>query len=77
MVLEPAVLDAIPDRGCADFGRHVFPRLLSEEKPLCGYKLSEQEGLWWIDRPEDLARVQAEVSGLESEGMFAAPLLES
>ncbi len=57
-VLEPQVLDAIPAEGAPDFGRDVFPALLARGQPLYGYRMSEGEGLWWIDTLEDLHRVQ-------------------
>jgi NDP-sugar pyrophosphorylase family protein len=57
-VLEPAVRQAIPAEGSPDFGRDVFPTLLAHRQPLYGYRMSEGEGLWWIDTPEDLRRVE-------------------
>jgi mannose-1-phosphate guanylyltransferase/phosphomannomutase len=57
-VLEPQVLDAIPLEGTPDFGRDVFPALLTAGKPLYGYRMSGDEGLWWIDTLEDLRRVE-------------------
>ncbi|MDA8188703.1 MAG: nucleotidyltransferase family protein [Dehalococcoidales bacterium] len=57
-VLEPEVLEAIPDRGNPDFGRDVFPTLLQEGAAIYGYRLSEGESLWWIDTPDDLLRVR-------------------
>ena len=57
-VLEPQVLQAIPAEGASDFGRDVFPSLLAHGQPLYGYRMSEGEGLWWIDTPEDLRRVE-------------------
>jgi NDP-sugar pyrophosphorylase family protein len=57
-VLEPAVLQAIPADGAPDFGRDVFPALLAAGQSLYGYRMSADEGLWWIDTPEDLRRVQ-------------------
>jgi NDP-sugar pyrophosphorylase family protein len=59
-ILEPAVLGRIPASGAPDFGRDVFPAMLAAEVPLAGYCLAADEGLWWIDRPEDLARVNQE-----------------
>jgi len=59
-VLEPPVLEAIPGDGPSDFGRDIFPRLLSQGAALFGYRLSEQEGLRWLDRPEDLVRLEAD-----------------
>jgi mannose-1-phosphate guanylyltransferase len=58
-VLNPSVLDAVPAEGASDFGRDVFPRLLAEGARLYGYRMGEGEGLWWIDTPADLQRVQA------------------
>ena len=52
-VLEPAVLDHISDHGAPDFGRDIFPSILSEHAGVFGYRLSAEEGLTWIDRPED------------------------
>jgi NDP-sugar pyrophosphorylase family protein len=60
LVLEPQVLDAIHNDGPADFGRDIFPVLLARGQPLYGYRMSEDEGLWWIDTLEDLSRVQTE-----------------
>ncbi len=57
-VLDPGVLDAIPSGRPADFGRDVFPTLLAQGRPLYGYRMAEDERLWWIDRPEDLAWVE-------------------
>jgi NDP-sugar pyrophosphorylase family protein len=59
MIMESAVLDFVPP-GISDFGEDVFPILLSNGCPLYGYPLSESEGLWWIDTPEDLQRIQKE-----------------
>ncbi|HXX37944.1 MAG TPA: NDP-sugar synthase [bacterium] len=58
LVLEPRVLDSIPTTGLVDFGRDVFPMLLARGEPLYGYRMSPDEGFWWIDRPEDLTRVE-------------------
>jgi NDP-sugar pyrophosphorylase family protein len=57
-VLEPQVLQAIPAEGAPDFGRDVFPALLAQGTALYGYRMSPDEGLWWIDTLEDLERVQ-------------------
>ncbi|MDZ7336958.1 MAG: nucleotidyltransferase family protein [candidate division KSB1 bacterium] len=58
-VLEPQVLEATATEAAQDFGRDVFPALLADGQPLYGYRLSGDESLWWIDTPEDLARVQS------------------
>jgi NDP-sugar pyrophosphorylase family protein len=57
-VLERQVLEEIPAVGASDFGRDVFPILLAQGKRLYGYRMSEEEGLWWIDTPRDLERVR-------------------
>jgi NDP-sugar pyrophosphorylase family protein len=58
-VLEPQVLEAIPAEGAPDFGRDVFPALLAAGQSLYGYRMSADEGLWWIDTPEDLRRMES------------------
>ena len=69
-VLERPVLDYIPAEGLPDFGRDVFPAMLASGQPIYGYCLSADEGLWWIDTPEDLKRVQqmADSGGFEAGG---------
>lgn len=59
MVLEQRVLDAIPEQGAADLGRDVLPALIARGERLYGYRLSPEEGLWWVDTPADLERVQS------------------
>jgi NDP-sugar pyrophosphorylase family protein len=61
-VLEPAVLDSVLPSGVPDFAKDVFPALLAAGQPLFGYRMSPDEGLWWIDTPADLQRVQAQLS---------------
>ena len=56
LVLEPAVLDWIPVGKASDFGREVLPAVLAAGLPLYGYRMNE--GLWWVDSPEDLERTQ-------------------
>lgn len=58
LVLEPTILSHIPADRPSDFGRDVFPALLAAGQPLYGYRMPAHEGLWWIDTPEDLQRVQ-------------------
>jgi NDP-sugar pyrophosphorylase family protein len=60
-ILEPQVLEAIPAEGAPDFGRDVFPALLAQGTAFYGYRMSADEGLWWIDTPEDLQRVQEQM----------------
>jgi len=61
-VLEPDVLEAISADEASDFGRDVFPALLAGGQPLYGYRMSSDEGLWWIDTPRDLRRVKGQYS---------------
>ncbi len=62
-VLEPSVLSAIPSEGTPDFGRDVFPGLLRDGASLFGYRMAPDEGLWWIDTPDDLRSVERLLSG--------------
>ncbi len=61
IALDPQVLDSIPDGVASDFGRDVFPRLLEAGAAIYGYKMSAEEGLWWVDTAGDLERVQTEM----------------
>lgn len=58
LVLEPAVLQHIPPCIPFDFGKQVLPELLKAGEKLYGYRLTGDEGIWWIDTPDDLAYVQ-------------------
>ena len=60
-ILEPEVLEYIPEDGCPDFGHDVLPAILASGRPMYGYRLSSDERLWWIDTPEDLKRIQEEI----------------
>ncbi len=64
-VLQPAVLDVIPSGRPVDFGRDVFPAMLAAGGALYGYRMSGPERLWWIDRSEDLQRVEREWETIE------------
>jgi len=55
-VLERRVLDFIPEEGVSDFGRDVFPSMLAAAERLYGYRLSGDEGLWWVDTSQDYQR---------------------
>lgn len=59
-ILERKVLDFIPAAGPSDFSHDIFPKMLAENSPIFGYRLSEEEGLWWIDTLKDLQRIQKE-----------------
>jgi NDP-sugar pyrophosphorylase family protein len=74
MIFEPEILQFISPGFC-DFGHQVLPTVLAKGLQLNAYKLSAQEGLYWIDRPEDLARVNLMVKkGLFSEVSDAMPV---
>lgn len=60
-ILEPEILDFIPDDKPADFSRDVFPTLLSQNQAIYGYRMSGDEKLWWIDTMEDLQNTQREM----------------
>jgi NDP-sugar pyrophosphorylase family protein len=63
LVLEKSVIEAIPSEIPADFGRDVFPALLTSGAALYGYRMSEDERLWWIDTPFDLEMAHAAMRG--------------
>ncbi len=58
-ILEPEVLDFIPENQMFDFSKNVFPKLLDNDKPIYGAPIS---GLWMdIGRPHDLLNATFEV----------------
>lgn len=58
-VLEPQVLELIPENAKFDFSKDVFPAILARGLPLFGMKI---EGTWVdIGRPRDLIRASLEV----------------
>jgi NDP-sugar pyrophosphorylase family protein len=58
-ILEPEVLDFIPENQMFDFSKNVFPALLEAGKPIFGAPLS---GLWMdIGRPSDVLKATFEV----------------
>jgi NDP-sugar pyrophosphorylase family protein len=59
LVLEPRLLDAIAANEPTDFGREVFPRLLEQGEAIFGYRMAEDEHLWWIDTLTDYESVQS------------------
>jgi len=59
-LLEREVLSYIPSNLSSDFAKDIFPLMLGNKERLYGYRLSEDEGFWWIDRPEDLEKVSRE-----------------
>ncbi len=69
-VLEPQVLDHIPERETFDFSKDVFPLLLEKGVPLYGVEIS---GLWMdIGRPRDLWRASMEVVRRRGEEVSVA-----
>lgn len=57
LVVEPEVFDLIPDDQPSDFGRDIFPALLTSGRSIYGYRMGADERLWWIDTPQDYERV--------------------
>jgi NDP-sugar pyrophosphorylase family protein len=51
-ILKPSILEYIPDDQPFDFGRQLFPLLLSKGEKLYGYVMSEEEHLYWADTIE-------------------------
>lgn len=60
-ILEPEILDFIPENRPADFSQDVFPALLSQNQAIFGYRMSGYEKLWWIDTMKDLQKTQYEI----------------
>jgi mannose-1-phosphate guanylyltransferase/phosphomannomutase len=65
LVLEPQVLQFIPEDHPVDFGYDVLPALIAEGLPVFGYRMTEK--LWWIDTPEayEQVRLLGEKGGLD------------
>lgn len=59
LLCEPKVLEFIPPAQPSDFGHDILPALLAAGEKLSGYLMQPEESLYWIDRPEDLARTEA------------------
>jgi NDP-sugar pyrophosphorylase family protein len=59
LVFEKDVLKYIQSGVPSDFGKEILPYLLKQGKNLFGYKLRDDEEIWWIDRIEDYKKVQA------------------
>jgi mannose-1-phosphate guanylyltransferase len=66
-LLESSVLAQVPEGFC-DFGRDVFPKMLSQGKRLAGYRMSASEDLLWVDSPEDLKRTEDLVNARQALG---------
>lgn len=64
-IFERDALDLIPEQRPLDFGKEIFPTWLEKGVKLAGYRMGPDEGLWWVDNPSDLARVQQEFKRIE------------
>jgi NDP-sugar pyrophosphorylase family protein len=63
-ILEPEVLDYVPDREMYDFSKNVFPAMLKDGVPLYGKRL---KGVWVdIGRPLDVINASLEI--IQREG---------
>ena len=62
-ILEPEIFDYIPDEGTPDFGKDIFPALLSGGLPLYGY---ETEG-YWCDVGNQKAYLEAQMDLLSGK----------
>jgi len=60
LVMDPEVLEYVPDGCFYDFGRDLFPRLLQLGVPMYGWPLADTAYLIDIGTPEKYARVQQE-----------------
>lgn len=56
-LLSQTIVDRIPDPP-VDFGRDVLPDAIANGLRLWSYPLDADEGLWWIDTPDDLAETR-------------------
>jgi NDP-sugar pyrophosphorylase family protein len=71
LVVEPGVLGSAPGDGAWDFGTELLPDLAARGGRLFGYRMSGDEGLWWIDTPDDLQWVRAEFGPMTQESRRA------
>ena len=62
-ILEPDIFDYIPDTGAQDFGKDIFPALLSGGLPVYGY---ETDG-YWCDVGDQRAYLQAQEDLLQGK----------
>jgi mannose-1-phosphate guanylyltransferase / phosphomannomutase len=71
-VLEPEVLDLIPDDRPYDFSSELFPRMLSEGLPLFGFVTDA----YWTDVGNSEAYLQAQLDALEGKVEIGVPGFE-
>lgn len=60
LVIDPELLQYIPDDQVFDFGHDLFPALLEAKRPMYGWPIPERTYLIDIGSPETYARVQRE-----------------
>lgn len=58
-ILERSVIESIPEQGSIDFGRDVFPEMLSQNLPISAYIMSESEYCLGLDTPESFKAAHA------------------
>lgn len=68
-ILEPEVLEHIPEKGMPDFGKDIFPALLKNKERLYGY---EMDG-YWCDVGNARAYLQAQKDMLEGRVRLDIP----
>ena len=62
-ILEPDIFDYIPDAGTPDFGKDIFPALLSGGLPVYGYETDR----YWCDVGDQRAYLQAQADLLQGK----------
>ena len=62
-ILEPDIFDYIPDEGMPDFGKDVFPALLSGGLPVYGFETED----YWCDVGDQRAYLQAQMDLMEGK----------
>ncbi|MCX5727077.1 MAG: NDP-sugar synthase [Candidatus Saganbacteria bacterium] len=67
-VFEPEILDMIPD-GFFDFGKELFPRLISEKAPIFGYEMVE----YWSDVGSLEQYKQANIDAMQGRARLSIP----
>ncbi|OGD86954.1 hypothetical protein A2Z23_01695 [Candidatus Curtissbacteria bacterium RBG_16_39_7] len=61
-LLNPKILEFIPQKKFFDFGRDFIPKLLELEKRVFAYKLTPEDFLLWVDTEEEYTMVKKIVS---------------
>ncbi len=61
VVCDPEIFESIPP-GFSDFGKDVFPAMISKQEKLFAYRMeAPRERIWWVDSPEDYERTKSEL----------------